>query len=307
MTFTSTELTDQGVRVALFDGPGLLGSNMLLKPVPVSSLRAPAAYYFPPDAADAVAAQQSGSPGRLTGAQVAGVVVGAIAGALLLAAAACGLLAARRRRRRCRDGSAAAPPVKGAMVLGPTGNGSAHPSFGARSAKDGNGLLGGHIGLDVTPEHDTLPATAAGALRPPRSKAASAAIASNDATGSMSSSSAATAASGAAPASSSASDSVSMGMERWRAAVSSTTLALMERRLALGQGTQCSSSMSSGFKGSCSGGLAAGLAGHTTAAPRSGRPSGADEQTGLQVHTLVGQGSFGSVWLGERGGKGGAL
>jgi hypothetical protein len=125
-----------------------------------------------------------------------------------------------------------------------------------------------------------------------------------------------TAAGGAAPVgqsggSGSLQGSVAAGMRRWRAAVSSTTMLLMERRMGA-SGMTDSSGAASG--GSSSGGPSAASAsaapGSGAAPPRdaAGAPAGAAPPAAalpqLQLHELLGSGSFGAVysatWRGKR-------
>lgn len=114
------------------------------------------------------------------------------------------------------------------------------------------------------------------------------------------------------PSNSSLQDSIAAGMQRWRAAVSSTTMLLMERRMDAQR--VASSSASSGTRSglamrSSTGGAVGGDGGVAGASQKKGEADRGDANAlncpppPLQLLELLGTGSFGSVYLATWRGK----
>jgi hypothetical protein len=142
----------------------------------------------------------------------------------------------------------------------------------------------------------------------------------------MAAAAALTGADNTAVSSSALADNVAAGMQRWRAAVSSTTMLLMERRMdaAAGSGTIDSSAANRSAANASATGMCSAAAGASHAAkqqhqqqhqqppdprqPSPGGGSGGSDNAGLggqqlQLQELLGQGSFGSVFLAMWRGK----
>lgn len=285
------------VRVQSFDGPGILGVNVQLRPLQQG--QALPDYWWP---AAAAAGLSVSSDAGLSVGQVVGIVVGSVCGVLLLLAAVA--TAWHRRRRRSHEHSALLPqkpPMDTATVgsvassLSKTSQHSKSPAaqVDRLNAADKDAVGTEAVNIDTSTMHDFLP---------PLPKAAAAA------SGSVATSSSAMAGSlpsGAASSSavaSSSSDSITQGLDRWRAAISTTTMQLMERRMQLVQGSPSCSSTTASIRtpSGVSSRLSRPQAGAGGQRELSVSSTPASQQsTGLQIHHLIGQGSFGSVWLGE--------
>lgn len=297
----------------LVDGPGLQAAGLELRPVPAGQ-PLPPDYYWPAAASEPLpSSQRSG----LTGGQVAGVVIGSIAGLLLLVGVAFAVVRSRQRHSQYM-----LPPQKqlppGVFLPSPStdsADGRPYPGKDVSQHSGSKAVAGslgsaGAVALDISPPADALtPLPAVSASfdgRPSPCAAPAAASASNSIGGSAvgaASLPSAAPSSSAAMSSSSLSDSLSLGLDRWKAAISTTTMQLMERRMQLvhGPATSSTGSMRTASGGSRpsraqAGGPGAASRGQGRLQQGSTPPS--QQQSGLQIHHMIGKGSFGSVWEG---------
>jgi len=293
ITFKGTTISSgPAVRVQSFDGPGILGVNVQLRPAQQG--QAPPDYWWPAAAAAGLVSSDAG----LSVGQVVGIVMGSVCGVLLLLAA---VAAAWHRRRRRSHEHSALLPQKPPMDTAPVGSMASSLSKTSQHSKSAAAQLDRlntadvdtvgteAVNIDTSTMHDRLP---------PLPKAAGAA---NGSVATSGSARAGSLPSGAATSSAS-SDSISQGLDRWRAAISTTTMQLMERRMQLVQGSPSCSSTTASIRtpSGVSSRLSRTQAGAGGQRELSASGTAAPQQsTGLQIHHLIGQGSFGSVWLGE--------
>jgi hypothetical protein len=318
LTFKGTSMGKGVVKAQSLDGPGITGSNIELRPQQDGDL--PPGYYWPAAAAESMAAPQKSG---LSGGQVAGVVVGCVSGVALLLFA---VLAGKRRRRRHAQHEMLLPGKSSLDAAGGLGNGYDSGRSEPRGSNPGSSQISsiksvagtGSVTVDVASARDNLSPLPGAALQSGRSSGsadgrlpaaaacmaaagAAAAAASSSGSGTPGLAGSLASAGVSSSAGPSSSDSISLGLDRWKAAISTTTMQLMQRRMLMGSSSLSTSSASvrtpSGGSRRPGSSSSRGQAGSTTA----GQQQQQQQSSSLQVHELIGQGSFGSVWLGESG------
>ncbi|KAF8060547.1 D-xylose 1-dehydrogenase NADP(+) 2 [Scenedesmus sp. PABB004] len=362
LTFQGVSQDDGAVHVSSLTGPGLVATNLTLLLDPAAASAMPGGYVWPdPGRLPVPVLLRGGLPAWAT----ALIVVGAVAAAALAALA--GAVWLRRRRGRapalpCADCSklldSPAPHGRAGSAGGDnSGSGSCarHSLASSRqraacASPGGGGPLGGtrsSVGSDARrssgdtqTRRDVLVPVAV----PPGGGGGAAAKDADEAAAAASSASHGVDVSALCDApvpvhvADSLADSVAAGMQRWRAAVSSTTMLLMERRMdAAHQGASATGA------GSCAGsgswhGMARGAGGGSSGGCGEGEPGGGDVEGGggargggalgaatgadalaaaaagaaaagaaagqqLQLQELLGQGSCGCVYLATWRGK----
>lgn len=312
MTFKGTTGGDGVVTVQSLDGPGLLGTNVALR----ASTQLPPGYYWPAGAAETIAVPQGSG---LSVGEVVGIVLGSVGGVLLVLLAA--IAAVARKRRRYAQQQHAFLPGKPLYDTAPmASNSSGCPSFPNPGSTTGSQFSTGKsvhaagadaIGVDIAGTRDLLSplpiavhntSGRSADSKPSAPTTASAAAASSDTNGSALAGSLPSGGPSSSAAHSSSSDSITLGLDRWKAAISTTTMQLMERRMQMASTSVSTSSASVRTPSNSSskrlGGLASGSVRSQLSGGSSGNAAVQQQSTGLQIHQLIGQGSFGSVWLG---------
>lgn len=331
LAFTSVSVADNAVRVASLQGPGISGSNVWLLSSPSAAAGMPDPYVWP---LSVIAAPTSSSlGGDVAGPRSAAVqaAVGAsIGGGVLLAVLGwlCWWCLRRRKRQQQQQQQYAAYADYKQQH-------SSQGSVARHSSSDGAGTTcpGPCVSIDVgTPAADAnsccaddgqLPLAAAiqdAKLRPCSSARDVALLLSGERTAAVHS---LRKDGPGSPSQSGASDqdnTVASGLQRWKAAISMTTLQLMERRVQSLHATPPSTEGSNRLPPSA-GGATAGTARASSASGRllpaavaaaaaaggsGGRqpaPPPVQPPLSLQLQGLIGQGSFGCVYLGLWHGK----
>jgi hypothetical protein len=303
LTFKGTTAEEGIVTAQSLDGPGMLGTNVVLRAMP--SGQSPPNYFWPEVW---LAAESSGS--SLPPGAVAGIVLGSVGFVLLVLGGLAAVWHAKRRRMShhmlLRNGALHAD--KGSQHADssrpyPHDGSASHCS----SPKPGSGapvLLGPDmVAIDTASTRDLLlPLPIVGLEQAGSGSRRSALLTAAAGSGATNGSAVAGSipsvpSSSAGPSSSS--DSISLGLDRWKAAISTTTMQLMERRMQMVQGGSSSGTTSVRTHSGASS-RPARPGGASRAAPGGSAAAAQQQSTGLQIHQLIGQGSFGCVWLGER-------
>ncbi|KAF8060546.1 RPL6 [Scenedesmus sp. PABB004] len=328
LAFTAARLEGGGVRVGALQGPGMTGSNLLLLPDGGAAAAMPGGYAWIDDVSAAPTSSRLEPPGPRGGAaRVAAVVGTVVGGAALLTAAVlgCWWWARRRRRRRAaREQQQLITALKrGSDCTSVKGS---EPSGMLSSSSGGAGgePLAGFVAVDVDRLADAggggsdCRATPRGGKPSPRGGGPAPAACGDGTAGSAARSQAGSLGSGLGGGSRSADsdpgdNTVASGLARWKTAISATTMQLMERRMAsAGQTMAMAGSASSAGSGSRRSPQAAALAaaaGGAAAREPSGGGRGGPPAAGgapansLQLQGLLGQGSFGAVYLATWHGK----
>lgn len=245
LTFKGTTAPDgSAVLVQSLDGPGLLGTNVELRPK--ASRVLPPDYYWPAEAADSIAAPRGSG---LSVGQVVGIVLGSVAGVLLVLAA---VFAAWNKKWRRYSREHQYLPDKRSLDTAPIGSNSSGRSIPTQSnngsavsiPKPGDAYIAGSIvGMDTAATRDLLSPLPAGGLGLESRPSGSAAAASSGTNASALAGSLQSAGVSSSATRSSSSDSITLGLDRWKAAISTTTMQLMERRMQMTSASVSSASV----------------------------------------------------------------
>lgn len=347
LTFTGVSLWDDDtLRVGAFQGPGVTGSNLWLRPDPEAA-QLPG-YSWPSElfaVRSASSASSSGGGGGYSASVALRAGIGVAAGVLGLLAVCLAVVLLRLRKRHAH-GSHSDPGSGGKPVGSDAAVGVIHADHhgpGINGKYHGKPVLLGHKGVANTDEfHDTGVAAAGaaaaaavavgtaaasrnGSQRQPSDEVASRRSSTSTGTPSAQQSDSECEAlvqtgkvqrhkheqQGAADSNtrsqSTVEQTIAHGLERWNAAVSQTTLQLMQRRL----------QNNNALYGSVGGGSGSGSAASQKQHPQQGRPQESPPKSqavppadpaaaaaaagvapgdgDLQLHSVIGTGSFGSV------------
>jgi hypothetical protein len=332
LAFTSATVEGNAVCVRTLQGPGIIGSNVWLLPDPTTAAAMPEPYVWPLSVAAAPTSIRLGS-GRMDGkSAMIGAAVGASVGGaalLVLLGVCCWCCVVKPRRQRMysatgseNSNSKDCADRMGSGRLSGSGQGGVYGPQG-----DDSGLgrcvsikMGQGVGLDtrgVPDAAEQLPVAHVVKQQLPAqggSSGHSAALHTADMP--LSSDGPSSLASGSRSASGSGYpnlNAVVTGLQRWKTAISSTTMQVMERRMHSIHSTpplgsmNASSSRTTTGSGATGVGLSQSPAGAGSAAAAAAAVRGQPQQAAvaaaaampsLQLLGVLGQGSFGCVYMG---------
>ncbi|WIA15154.1 hypothetical protein OEZ85_001840 [Tetradesmus obliquus] len=341
LAFTSATVEGNAVRVASLQGPGIVGSNVWLLPDPTAAAAMPEPYVWPLSVSAAPSSGRLGGGSDSRSAMIGAAVGASVGGALLLLLGACCWCWLVRRRQRLAGmyalpaatlggGKGDAGAALGGVPGRRSGSGKSGSAYGLEPG-DGAGQCVavelGHVGEsdtqgapDSTGHLPVALVVKQGLPGQQGSSEQSGGLHTADAPLSDGPSSLASGSRSASGSGDPNLNTVVTGLQRWRTAISNTTMQVMERRMhsvhstpPLGSSATSSSRLTT-LSGATSAALVQGTAGPQSAAEAAAAAAAAGRQMqqaaadaaampSLQLLGLLGQGSFGSVYMGIWHGK----